>query len=326
MMNGRRRILSLIVAALQFVCLGSIPAVPAFAQFGGRVGDVVVYVVSSKGNPDFVSVPSYTVNTATGFVTEDPGQMFDEPFGPDFPGETRRKMHAEPGDVFNLIVQREGVESPYQYLLAPVKVMVSQGLLRLERPNNTPVDVPVGFYAPFPNTIDFGPNVANVLGTNLFWTNYFPNFPATTVAPPGYRSPALPSTFTNGIDYLLTIGTFVGIVPWVPLQNLYPASGWVQGIDRKLIDDDTALGVRVQILRLRPGKITPFFKVNANTHMWVLNGSLTITPAGGKPTIIANKGCQQPCSGTVYAFVPNGFAIQLSNPIAFTGPFRLPNP
>lgn len=299
--------------------LSALLAAPAFAQYGGREGDAVIYVVSAKGNPDFVAVPKTTVNTATGFVTEDPGALPDEPFGPDFPGESRRKMHAEPGDVFNLIVQREGVVSPFQELLAPIKLMVAQGLLRLSPKGETPIDIPPGFYAPFPATVDFGPNVANIPGVNVFWTNYYPNFPATTVAPADYRSPVVPPQYKSGVDYLLTLGTFAGIVPWDGLSKLYPSGGWVQGIDRKMIEDDTRLGVRVQIIRLRPGRTTPYFKVAANTHLWILNGSATITPAGGQPTTIANTGCIQPCSGTVYAFVPNSFAIQISNPIAYNG-------
>ena len=160
-------------------CLG---AAVALGQFGGRPGDAVIYVVSAKGNADFVAVPPNTINTQTGFITEDPSTLFDEPFGPDFPGESRRKMHAEDGDVFNLIVEREGIESPYQFLQGPVKVLISQGLLRLYPPNEPPVDTPVGFYAPFPDTIDFGPNRPNYPGTILFWTN-FPNFPVAKIAP-----------------------------------------------------------------------------------------------------------------------------------------------
>jgi hypothetical protein len=297
---------------------------PVLAQYGGRVGDAVIYMVTAKGKPDMVTVPASTVNTATGFITEDPNDLFDEPFGPDFPGESRRKMHAEDGDVFNLIVERENIESPYQYLQGPVKVMIAQGLLRLYPPNETPVDTPVGFYAPFPDTIDFGPNRPNLPGAILFWTNFSTSFPVAKVAPPGYHSPALPPNFTNGIDYLLSIGTFVGIVPWDALSKVYPGSGWVQGIDRKLIEDDTNLGVRVQLFRLRPGRTTPYFKINANTHLWILNGSVNITPAGGPTTVIANSGCTQPCAGTVYSFVPPGFAIQISNPIAYTGPTQLP--
>ena len=297
-------------------CLG---AAVALGQFGGRPGDAVIYVVSAKGNADFVAVPPNTINTQTGFITEDPSTLFDEPFGPDFPGESRRKMHAEDGDVFNLIVEREGIESPYQFLQGPVKVLVAQGLLRLYPPNEPVVDTPVGFYAPFPDTIDFGPNRPNYPGTILFWTNY-PNFPVAKIAPAGYHSPALPPTFTNGIDFLLSIGSFVGILPWNSLSQLYPGAGWAAGIDTKLVENDTALGVRVQVLRLRPGRSTPLFQINANTHLWALQGRVTITPAGGQPTVLTAPQCVQPCPGIAYAFVPPGFALQLSNPIAYQGP------
>lgn len=58
--------------------LSAILAIPAFAQYGGREGDAVIYVLTAKGSPDFVTVPKTTVNTVTGFATEDPGALPDE--------------------------------------------------------------------------------------------------------------------------------------------------------------------------------------------------------------------------------------------------------
>ena len=75
-----------------------------------------------------------------------------------------------------------------------------------------------------------------------------------------------------------------------------------------------------EVIRLRPGRTTPLFRINANTHMWALSGGVTITPAGGTPTVIANPGCDQPCPGKIYSFVPPGFAIKLSNPAVYDGP------
>jgi len=282
----------------------------AFAQFGGRKGDVVVYVVSSKGQPDFQVMPNSTVNTQTGFVIKDPNDVPLEPFGPDFPSESRRKMHGEDGDVFNMIIQEEGEDSPHQELLETVKVFLAKGLLRLKPINESITDTPTGLYVPFPKGVDFGPNEAILKGIYLMWTPA-PFFPATRKADPGFRSPIVPGNFTSGIDYLLSLGTYAGIVPWVGLRQIYPSAGWQQGIDSRLIEVDDNYGTKIQMLRLRPGRSTPLFKVNANTHLWVLSGKMTITPANGVPAVMKQN---------IYAFVPPGFAIRLSNPADYSGP------
>lgn len=277
------------------------------AQFGGRQGDVVIYVVSAKGQPDFQTVPNSTVNTQTGFEIVNPNDVPLEPFGPDFPSESRRRMHAEEGDVFNAIIHELGEESPHQELLETVKVFLADGLLRLKPINAPPTDSPIGLFVRFPRSVDFGPNEALFKGLYLMWTPA-PFFPATRKADPEYRSPIVPSGFSSGNDYLLTLATFAGIVPWVGLDRQYPNSGWQQGIDSKLIDLDSTYGTKIQILRLRPGRQTPLFRINANTHLWVLSGRVTLTPAGGLPVAMQQN---------IYAFVPPGFAIRLSNPAVF---------
>ena len=303
---------------IALLLLPALATAPAFAQFGGRDGDVVLLVVSAKGNADFQVVPPTTVNTRSDFVIQDPSTLFDEPFGPDFPGESRRLMHRDTGDIFNMIIQREGIQSPHQFLQGPVKVMIFQGLLRLFPPNEPPVDTPVGFFAPFPDTVDFGPNEPLLPGITLMWTPY-PDFPVAKKDPGGYVSPVVPPG-SNGIDYLLTLGTFVGIVPWVGLDHKYPGAGWPQGVDTKVLEKDDNLGVTWQVVRVRSGRTTPLFRINANTHIWALSGRVIITPANGSPNVIANPGCVEPCPGKIYAFVPPGFAIQLSNPAPYEGP------
>lgn len=290
----------------------------ALAQFGGRDGDAVLLVVSAKGSGAFKTSLSTTVNTQTGFIVEDPTQLPDEPFGPDFPGESRRKMHGEDGDVFNMIVQKEGIQSPHQYLQGPVKLLIFQGMLRLFPLNKQPIDAPVGLYSPFPSTVDFGPNEPLFPGVTLMWTPS-PLFPVAKKDPGGYVSPIVPPG-QSGIEYVLERGAFTGILPWQGLNQVYPNSGWAQGIDRKLLEEDTELGATWNLIRIRPGRTTPTFEIDANTHFFVLSGRAIITPAGGVPTEIKNPGCQQPCSGNIYAFVPPRFAIQLSNPAVYKGP------
>ena len=50
--------------------------------------------------------------------------------------------------------------------------------------------------------------------------------------------------------------------------------------------------------------------INANTHLWVLQGKVTITPASGTPAVMHQN---------IYAFVPPGFAVQLSDPADYQG-------
>ncbi|MEJ2076740.1 MAG: hypothetical protein P8Z74_01830 [Acidobacteriota bacterium] len=126
-------------------------------------------------------------------------------------------------------------------------------------------------------------------------------------APPDYVSPVVPPG-SNGIEFLLQRGNFLGIIPWVSLRELYPGAGWSPGIDVKLLEDDEELGVTLRVLRLRPGRETPWFRVDASTHLWVLSGRVMITPAGGTKHEMRQD---------IYAFVPRSLAIQLSNPAEF---------
>ena len=84
--------------ATDFVILSGFLGGPlTFAQFGGRKGDAVILVVSAKGNSDLQVVPPSTTNCQTGFTVEDPTTLFDEPFGPDFPGWHDPPHRKQPG-------------------------------------------------------------------------------------------------------------------------------------------------------------------------------------------------------------------------------------
>jgi hypothetical protein len=134
-------------------------------------------------------------------------------------------------------------------------------------------------------------------------------------ADPSYLSPLDPPGLI-GSQYVLTLGSFDTLIPWVGWYLTYPNAGWPEGIDARLIESDSALGVTVRMIRLRPGKVTPTFTIKANTHLAVLSGSVQLTPAGGgKPLTLTQY---------QYAFIPNGYAISLANPIPYTGPTSLP--
>ena len=309
MMRGALSLLrnTFILAALGCVSM-------AFGQFGGRANEVVLYVINTKGSPVPQIVPATTANTATGFTTVDPAKVTPVPFGPDFPGEFFVPLHIEGSDNFRFIIQKENIVTQHNVFLGPGKLLIVEGIDRLLIPNKTPVDLTAGLYAPFPQGVDFGPEVPEIEAHSFLWTpaNVFP---LLQPADPNYRSPIVPPGLT-GSEYVLSIGSFDALIPWVGFYQTYPNAGWPQGIDARTIESDSALGATVRMIRLRPGKTTPAFKIGANTHLAVLSGSVQIIPSGGGTpvTLKANQ----------YAFIPNGFAVSLSNPIPYTGPTALP--
>ena len=283
----------------------------AFAQFGGRVNEVVVYAVSSKGATDFQIVAPTTVNTQTGYQIMDPTTQPLQPFGPDFPGEFFVPLHLETGDNFRFVLQKEGIVTQHNTFQGPAKVMIVQGVDRLVLPDPlAPIDLTAGLFAPFPQGVDFGPEVPIFEAHSFLWTPS-PIFPLLKAADPSFLSPLDPPGLI-GSQYVLTLGQFGALIPWVELQTTYPGAGWPEGIDTRLVDQDAALGSTIRMIRLRPGKQTPPFVIKANTHLAVLQGSVTIKPTSGGAATVLTK--------NQYAFIPNGFAITLSNPTPYTGP------
>jgi hypothetical protein len=298
----RRTLAFLLVAG----CFG---ATLARAQFGGREDETVIYVVSVKGDPNFQVVPSTTVNTVSGFETKDPIAANPEPFGPDFAGEFFVNLHIESGDNFRFIIQKEGILTEHNQFQGPAKLMIIQGLDRLLIPNKEPIDLTAGLFAPFPNGVDFGPELPIVEANSFLWTPS-PIFPLLKKMDPSFVSPITPAGFT-GSEYVLQLGLFGALVRWIGLNQIYPDAGWPQGIDQRLIDVDQALGSTVRMIRLRPGRQTPPFLIRANTHIAVLQGSVQVKPVNGAAVTLKAK---------QYAYVPNGFAVTLANPVTYSGP------
>jgi hypothetical protein len=283
-----------------------------WAQFGGRDGDVVLYLVSAKGKQDFQAVSPSVTNTGGGFEVKDPFDQPMEPFGPDFPSESRRLLHAEVENNFMLIVQKENIMSPHQQAQDYAKVLIIHGMLRLFPGDKPPIDAAAGFFAPFPATVDFGPNEALFEEWVLLWTPA-PFFPVVRKVDPDYASPVDPPGLT-GVEYVYSLGTFTPLAPWKSLANRYPGDGWQDGIDLKLVEEDTNLGTTIQFLRMRPGRKTPPFRIPANTHLTVLSGSVELTPLNGITWVM--KPFQ-------YAFLPNSYAITLANPKQYNGPLGI---
>jgi hypothetical protein len=294
------------------VCAG-VPA--AFAQFGGRTNEVVLYLVNTKGNPAPQIVPSTTVNSATGFTVVDPTKVEPTPFGPDFPGEFYVNLHNEADDNFRYIIQKEGIVTPHNIFLGPAKLLIAEGMDRLLIPSQeNPTDLTAGLYAPFPQGVDFGPEVPEVEAHSFLWTPASV-FPLLQLVDPSYRSPLDPPD-KDGSQYVLSLGTFDALVQWIGWNVTYPNAGWPWGIDARTIETDSQLGATIRMLRLRPGKKTPTFKISGNTHLAVLSGSVQIVPSGGGQPVTLTK--------NQYAFIPNGYAVSLANPIPYTGPTELP--
>lgn len=294
------------------ILTGCFGASLALAQFGGRLNEVVLYVVTTKGSPDPQIVPASTVNTQSGYTIIDPLQQTPTPFGPDFAGEFFVPLHLETGDNFRFIIQKEGIVTQHNEFEGPGKLMIVQGIDRLLVPGKAPIDLTAGLYAPFPAGVDFGPEVPILEAHSFLWTpSAF--FPLIKPMDPSFISPLDPPGLT-GSEYVLTLGQFDALIPWVGWYKSYPNAGWPEGIDARLIDQDGTLNATVRMIRLRPGRKTPAFRINANTHIGVLQGSVQITPNNGTTTVLTKN---------QYVFVPNGFAITLANPVPYTGPTGL---
>ena len=288
----------------------------ANAQFGGRPGDTVLYVVTAKGSPDLKVVPASTPDTQAGYQTIDTVNQTPVPFGPNFAGESYVTLHTEAGDSFRYIIQKEGIATQHNVFQAAGKLFIAEGVDRLLIPNKTPVDLTAGLYAPFPANVDFGPELPEIEAHSFLWTAA-PFFPLLTPVDPNYLSPQDPPGLT-GSEYVLKLGTFDALIPWIGLNMTYPGQGWRQGIDFRTIEQDNAAGTTVRMLRLRPGRATPPFMVSGNTHIAVLQGSVIVKPTGGGTPVTLNK--------FGYAFLPNGYSVVLANPVVYAGPTSDFNP
>src|SRR5580692_6290826 len=100
----------------------------AMAQFGGRVGDVVIYAVTSKGPSTFNVVAANRVNSASGFQIIDPTVQTPVQFGPNFPGESYVTLHSEPNDNFRFIIQQENILTQHNTWQAAAKLFIAQGI------------------------------------------------------------------------------------------------------------------------------------------------------------------------------------------------------
>src|SRR5512140_2228950 len=181
----------------------------ALAQYGGRDGDVVLYMVTAKGSDAVNVAPLNTTNSGSGFVTLESLKLPLVPFGPDYAGEFFAVLHKEDGDAFRMILQKETILTPRSEVMGPGKLFIAEGLDRLIIPGKDPVDLPAGLYAPFPQGDDFGPEVPVFTAHSFMWTpvSFFPLFQRRA---DDFLSPLNPPGLT-GNEYILQLGSFAGI-------------------------------------------------------------------------------------------------------------------
>jgi hypothetical protein len=293
-----------------FVIAGTLLAtLPGAAQYGGRPGDTVMYVFTSKGSGAIQTLPLASVNPASGLQIIDPATVTPQPFPSNFDQESRVLLHEEEGDVFEFILENPDILDPNQELMYPAKVLIGQGSLRILPPGESTIDAPETFYTDFPEHIVVAPHYALDAYKLVFWT---PSevFPVAVAVPTSFISPVPPSG-VGSADYIISLGVFPALIPWQGLNVTFPNSGWQQGTDAKTLERDNSLNTTTRLIRLRPGRQTPPFSFDGNTHILVLQGSVQIGPAGGTA---------QTLPSWQYAFVPPGYAISLYNPIGYGGP------
>lgn len=298
--------------------LAGITAVNGLAQFGGREFDSVIYLFAGKGKVDFKIVPGTTSNAGVPgtFQVINPATLPSAPLSADFAAKRVQVLHKETGDLFELITQTENVPTPRARVVAPSKVLTLGGLLRDANEGSVslaPLDVTGGLYVPYIPGVAQGPDVGLQLPKSLLWTSSDSASPLVQL-PDGTHSDIGPAGLT-GIELEAFAGAALYFSPWVNMSVAYPTDTWPLGIDLKIIDDDPQVGNSARLFRLRSAKSTPFFTLAANTHFYVLEGSVSVAAPGTAPVTIP--------AGS-YAFIPKGYAISVSNP-RFFSPNSPPN-
>ena len=277
----------------------------ASAQFGGRPGEAVFYMLTSKGAADLVASPAGTVNipaVAQQIQVTDPATLPFIPLGPPFtPAFLRQIFHDEPDNLFQLITQVEPDAGPHRIFLTTFKTFIIDGLVRETEFDNldyTPASLTTLKYQ-----VDFGPDKALVTLKVLFWTNRLPT-PYVQPAPLGVYGPAVPPGQT-GEEVILGLGRVPFFIPWKRMRRVAPTANWPDGVDLKVLDIDDVEGSTIQMLRLRPGAKTLNFRIAGPTHLFLLQGEAELLVPGGG-SFMMNK--------NFYSFVPANGIVQLSNP------------
>ena len=282
----------------------------ANAQFGGRPGDVVLFAVTANGGADLLAVPPTTTNSPQSLANFKVETSDSVPLSTSAPfGLLRQVFYEQPNELFEVGIDAENAVGLHRTFLVPTKLFLIQGAFN-----------PIGNFVGNPNIFISLPQSLDVEGDIsleqfkfLIWAPT--NWPF--IAPTNQRGPVGPPDVPGWLYLFQLPGGLVlpSLLPWTNLSVLYPNAGWQEGVDLKLLEVDSALGSTTRLLRLRPGKQTTLFHIPGHTHLFVLQGSVSITPAGsGTVTLHAND----------YAFLPENFVVTLSNPQPYEGPGAAP--
>jgi hypothetical protein len=273
---------------------------PVFAQFGGKAGDVVIYAVTYNGSGDFQAVPPTTTNTAANQAAFRVVDLNTVPFTGSDPFPLQRQvLYMTDKETFQIGTDFEGTIGLHRLVLYNVKIYEFEGITN-----------PSGQLLGLPNTlIDFplGLDLQDDLAVQtLKVVTWFPG-PWPFIAVTDHPGPLVPPGLT-GFQYLFTAPGLVKVCSLLSWQNMsvaYPGAGWQEGVDQKMLETDSSIGMTIRQIRLRPGTQTPPFRFGGHTHFFVLQGGVNITPAGGAAS---------PMSKYFYAYLPESFTVTLANP------------
>jgi len=280
----------------------------ADAQFGGKPGDAVIYTVTYNGSDVLQVSPLGTLNTAANLAgfkkvpLDTVGYSDASPFP-----ILRQVLYSSDRETFQVGTDPETTPGLHRIFTQPTKLFVSAGLnlpfTKLLGQQNTFISFPAG--------LDLEKDLALEALSVLTW---FPA-PWPMIVLTETRGPVGDPNI-SGFQALFSLPDAVklpALIPWVNMSTLYPGAGWKAGVDLKLLEQDTRVGSTVRLMKMRPGTQTPSFRTAGHNHMFILQGSVTVTPAGGAP-IVMNK--------NDYVFVPQNFTVTIANPAAYTGPVR----
>jgi hypothetical protein len=217
----------------------------------------------------------------------------------------RKVFYMTDTETFQVGTDYENTIGLHRVNLANVKILQIEGAINITGPlvgwPNTFISLPLG--------LDDGGDLSLQDVTIITWFPKSWPFIQVTDRQGPYPCPA----GTSGFQCFIMIPGAIklpSLIAWTNMSLLYPGSGWAAGADLKLIDVDPSLGSAIRQVRLRPGKQTPPFRIPGHTHLFVLQGNATISPAGGGTF---------PMRKYDYAFLPEGFTVSLDNPQPFAG-------
>ncbi len=278
----------------------------ASAQFGGQPGDVVIYLATANGPGTLQALPGSTVNSAQANAAFSTVTLSTVPYSTSDPFPLLRQvLYTTQTETFQIGTDFENTVGLWRVFLYPTKIFQIQGTTKAvaNKIGRDPA------FINFPQGLDV---VGDISLETLRVVNWFPGawpFIQVTNQPGNVRPPN-----EDGYTYLFTTPGLVklpSLMAWTPLPAAYPNAEWKERTFVKVMEVDAQAGDTIQLLRLQPGAQTPVFHLAGHTHVFVLQGSVDITPAGGSKVHMNTED---------YVYLPEGFAISLSNPGQYQGP------